>query len=194
VDVKTQTPDRKKGKIMELVSPLTNRETTIARDLNLNFERLLTGEKLEPREALFTLLATARSVGYGELADLAKAKLREMQIADNEIREAEESAAIMGMLNTYYKFRSFIAKAGETKLEDYNQAGLRMTSLARPALGKVQFEMLAFAVSTVNGCETCVISHENVLREAGVPPEKIHDLVRIASVVKALKTLSEVAA
>jgi len=72
-------------------------------------------------------------------------------------------------------------------------AGLRMTALARPALGKVNFEMLAFTVSVVNGCETCVISHEAVLREAGLGAEKIHDLARMASVVKALKTLSETA-
>ena len=110
-----------------------------------------------------------------------------------ERKEAEESAAIVGMLNTYYKFRSFMSHAGETKLEDYRTAGLRMTALARPALGKVNFEMLAFTVSVVNGCETCVISHEAVLREAGLGAEKIHDLARMASVVKALKTLSETA-
>ena len=177
-----------------LTSPLSTRDTTISRDLNLNFERLLGGEKLEAKEALFAALATARSVGYDDLANKAREKLGELGVPANEIREAEESAAIMGMLNTYYKFRSFISRAGEEKMNDYAQAGLRMTALARPALGKIQFEMLAFAVSVVNGCETCVISHEAVLREAGVPPEKIHELVRVASVVKAMKTLSEVAA
>ncbi|MGE3260643.1 MAG: carboxymuconolactone decarboxylase family protein [Bacteriovoracia bacterium] len=178
----------------QIKSLLADRDTTIARDLNLNFERLLAGEKLEPKEAALAVLATARSVGYDELAKAARERLRAMEVAPEEIREGEESAAIMGMLNTYYKFRSFIFKVGEEKQTDYAQAGLRMTSLARPVLGKVQFEMLAFAVSIVNGCETCVVSHENVLREAGVPHEKIHELVRIASVVKALKTLSEVAA
>lgn len=177
-----------------MISPLAARETTIARDLNLNFERVLAGDKLEPKEASLAVLATARSVGYNDLVNAARARLAGLGASAEEIREGEESAAMMGMLNTYYKFRSFISKVGEEKASDYSQAGLRMTALGRPLLGKVQFEMLAFAVSVVNGCETCVVSHENVLREAGVPHEKIHELVRIASVVKALKTLSEVAA
>ena len=62
----------------------------------------------------------------------------------------------------------------------------------KPVLGKEKFEMLAFAVSVVNGCESCVVSHENVLRAAELSAEKIHDLARMASVVRALKTLSEV--
>lgn len=177
-----------------ITSPLLERDSTIARDLNLNFERLLAGEKLEPKEAALAVLATARSVGYEELAGLARDRLRALDASPEEIREGEESAAIMAMLNTYYKFRSFIHKVGEEKQQEYATAGLRMTSLGKPVLGKVQFEMLAFAVSIVNGCETCVVSHENVLREAGVPHEKIHELVRIASVVKAMKTLSEAAA
>jgi alkyl hydroperoxide reductase subunit D len=179
---------------VEFISPLAERETTIARDLNLNLQRLTSGGSLEPREAFLALLATARSVGYDELADKAKEQLRALGLAEPEIREAEESAALMGMLNTYYKFRTFIGKAGEEKLNDYRQAGLRMTALAKPVLGKVTFEMLAFAVSVVNGCETCVTSHEAVLRAAGVEAEKIHDLARLASVVKALKALSEVGA
>jgi alkyl hydroperoxide reductase subunit D len=179
---------------MDFQSPLSARETTIARDLNLNLQKLMTGGNLEPKEANMALLATARSVGYDELADMARAQLRAHGLQDAEILEAEESAAIMGMLNTYYKFRTFIGNSSEEKLNDYRQAGLRMTSLAKPVMGKVNFEMLAFAVSVVNGCETCVTSHEHVLREAGVTPEKIHDLARMASVVKALKALSEVAA
>jgi len=75
-------------------------------------------------------------------------------------------------------------------IEDYRIAGLRMTSLARPSLGKERFEMLAFAVSVLNGCESCIRSHEEVLRNAGLSADKIHDLARLASVVKALRTLS----
>ena len=64
-----------------------------------------------------------------------------------------------------------------------------MTSLARPALGKERFEMLAFAVSVLNGCESCVRAHEKVLRDAGLTADKVHDLARLASVVKGLKAL-----
>ena len=96
----------------------------------------------------------------------------------------------MGMLNTYYKFRSFTTKsAPEIAAEHYAQAGLRMTALARPQIGKVPFELLALAVSVVNGCETCVASHEKVLRESGVEPAKIHDAARLAAAVKGLSKI-----
>lgn len=45
-------------------------------------------------------------------------------------------------------------------------------------------------MSTATATAT-IVSHETVLRESGVGAEKIHDLARLASVVKALKTLSE---
>lgn len=178
----------------EFTSPLAARETTIARDLNLNLEKIMNSGVLDPKEANLCLLAAARAVGWHELAADTRARLEAHGAGEAERKEAEESAALMGMLNTYYKFRSFITRAGETKLEDYRTAGLRMTALARPVLGRTTFEMLAFTVSVINGCETCVVSHENVLREAGVSAEKIHDLARLASVVKALKTLSEIKA
>jgi len=92
----------------------------------------------------------------------------------------------MAMLNTYYRFRHFVHKD-----DDYRVAGLRMTALAKPQLGKERFEMLALAVSVLNGCESCVRSHEQVLRDAGVGADKIHDLARLASVVKALTTLGQ---
>ncbi|MGH9857599.1 MAG: carboxymuconolactone decarboxylase family protein, partial [Acidobacteriota bacterium] len=54
-----------------------------------------------------------------------------------------------------------------------------MAALARPVLGKERFEMLAFALSVLNGCESCIRSHEQVLRNAGLA-DKLHDLARLA--------------
>lgn len=160
------------------------RETSIARDLKLNLKRLLEDGALDPPERLLALLATATSVEHAPLADLARRELRNTGLPDEHIQEAAESAALMGMLNTYYRFRHMVGKD-----EDYRTAGLRMTALAKPGLGKEGFEMLAFAVSVLNGCETCIRSHEKVLRDAGVSADKIHDLARIAAVVKGIKGL-----
>lgn len=164
---------------------LESRTTTIARDLKLNLKRLLEESNLSPAEALYALLATAASVDHAPLVSHAKEKLSQLGITPEHIQEASECAAIMAMLNTYYRFRHMVQN--ET---DYVTAGLRMTGLARPALGKQQFEMLALAVSVLNGCESCIRSHEKALRDSGVSADKIHDLARMASVVKALKTLS----
>jgi AhpD family alkylhydroperoxidase len=49
--------------------------------------------------------------------------------------------------------------------------------------------MLAFVISVLNGCETCARSHEKALKDGGASAEKIHELARLAAVVKGLKVL-----
>src|SRR3954465_1075347 len=111
------------------------RNSSIARDLKLNLARLLGGGALSREEALLALLATATSVDHPALALLAREGLKSADFSDEKIQEAAESAAIMGMLNTYYRFKHLVGRD-----EDYRSAGLRMTSLAKPVLGKEQFE------------------------------------------------------
>jgi len=161
-------------------------QTTIAKDLRINLRRILEQGALSREEALLATVALANAVEYGPLKDFASKQLEEIGTTVEQIQEAMESAAMMAMLNVYYRFRHMAQNE-----EDYRVAGLRMTSLARPALGKERFEMLAFALSVLNGCESCIRSHEQVLRIAGLSTDKIHDLARLAAVVKALKTLNK---
>jgi alkyl hydroperoxide reductase subunit D len=164
-------------------------ETSIARDLQVNFERLVGGSSLSPDVALLIVVATATAAGDAGLAQWAKSELTKLDLRPEEIQEAEESAAIMGMLNMYYRFRHFIGDSAE-----YATTGLRMTSLAKPVLGKEKFEQLAFAVSVINGCEKCVASHEKALREIGVTPDRIHDIARLSAIVKGASQLAFVRA
>ena len=162
----------------------------IARDLKLNFKKYAGDSTLSENEAGMISLAVAKAVGFSGLADWARQSLQALNMDSEQVLEAEESAAMMGLLNSYYKFRGFISKAdANVASEHYNQAGLRMTALARPKMGKENFELLALVVSVVNGCETCVTSHERVLRDSGVLPTKIHDAVRLAASIKGLSEL-----
>jgi alkyl hydroperoxide reductase subunit D len=165
-------------------SLLETRTTGIARDLKLNLKRLLEESALSPEEATLTLLAVSTSVDHKPLFTHAKEKLQALGVPQDQIQEAAETAAMMGMLNIYYRFRHMVGKE-----EDYKTANLRMTSMARPALGKEKYEMLAFAVSVINGCENCIQAHENVLRNSGFTADKVHDLARMAAVVNGLKAL-----
>jgi alkyl hydroperoxide reductase subunit D len=158
--------------------------TTIARDLRLNLKRLLEDGALAREEAMLALLAVATAVDDERLSAYARDQLSQLGFDAEQVREASESAAIMGMLNVYYRFRHMIDND-----EEYRATGLRMTALARPALGKERFEMLEFAVSVLNGCESCIRSHERALRDAAVSVDKIHDLARLTAVVKGLHTL-----
>src|SRR5690348_3455441 len=150
--------------------------SAIARDLSLNLKKFSGDSSLSESEAAMVTLAVAKAVDFKQLQDQARSTLAGLGVDEERIQEIQESAARMGMLNSYYKFRGFISKsAPEVATEHYNQAGLRMTALARPLIGKENFELLALVVSVVNGCETCVTSHEKVLRESGILPNKIHD-------------------
>ncbi|MCB1194686.1 carboxymuconolactone decarboxylase family protein [bacterium] len=181
--------------IIEMTSESINRlfddsSTAIAKDLKLNLKKLLTEGALSPEEASLTLLATATSLEFPYLIELANQRLAALQISSEQIQEARETAALMGMLNIYYRFRHMIKEGqGQEAEQRYKMTGLRMNSMARPVLGKVLFEMLSLAVSVLNGCAMCINAHEQTLRNEQVSDEKIHDLVRLASVVNAVKTL-----
>lgn len=170
----------------DLDAVLPQQQSTIARDLRLNLKRVLEDGPLGEENAVLALLALARAVGDVRRADYARVRLAERGVSADEIQEAAESAAIMGMLNVYYRFRHMLGNDDE-----YRATGLRMTALARPVLGKERFEMLAFAISVLNGCQSCIRSHEKALRENGIGVGQIHDLARLAAVVKGLSALSE---
>jgi alkyl hydroperoxide reductase subunit D len=159
--------------------------TAIARDLKLNLTRILDDGALTAEEAHLALLALATATNSADLMARARSELSKLGLSPEQVQEAAESAALMGMLNTYYRFRHMLENGAE-----YGPARLRMQCLVSPLLGKERFEMLAFAVSVVNGCEDCIRSHETALRKVGVDVNKLHDLARLASVVKGLQALS----
>lgn len=168
------------------------RETQVARDLKLNLKKTASEGALPEAEAVLTLIATAQAAQSRPLIELGQAAAEAAGLTAADVQEAKDAAAIMGMLNRYYRFRHFVenAQGKEHIQEHFRAAGLRMNALAKPVLGKQRFEMLALAVSVINGCETCVVSHEAELRKAGVPDEQIHDLARLASVVAGISALS----
>lgn len=176
--------DSSEGTLPSLDSLFENISTPIGRDLKLNLKRLLEEGALSPAEGYTALLATATAEEHLPLVLFAREALAKSGMPKEQIQEAAESAGIMGMLNVYYRFRHLIDNE-----EEYRTTGLRMTALGRPLLGKVPFEMLSFALSVLNGCPSCIRSHEKVLREAAVSVEKVHDLARLAAVVKGLKGL-----
>ena len=164
------------------------KETAVFRDLALNFKKLMEDSSLDPSERLMNTVAIGRSLHWNELETFARSELKELGLEDAQIEECAEAAAIMGMLNTYYKFKGYLS-AEVLADTAYQRAGLRMNSLSKPLNGKQNFEMMAMTVSVVNGCPTCVSSHEKALTDLGVSRDKIHDLARLASVTKGLSLL-----
>ncbi len=165
------------------------KETAAYKDLSLNIKKILDDSSvLDITERILNVAAISRALHWKELEFFAHGQMKEMQMPEAEIDEAFEAAAIMGMLNTYYKFKGFLS-AEVLSDTAYQRAGLRMNTLSKPLCGKEKFEMMALSVSIVNGCPTCVSSHEKALTDIGVSRDKIHELARLASVLKGLSCL-----
>lgn len=163
-----------------------NDSSLIYRDLSLNLKKTMEDSSLEPLECMMNVAAIARSLHWKELENLAAAKLLELGRSSEQVQECFEAAALNGMLNTYYKFKGYLS---DDVAALYPRAGLRMNSLLQPVNGKVHFEMMAISVSIINGCPACISSHEKVLTNLGVSRDKIHDLARLAAVLKGLSCL-----
>ncbi len=162
--------------------------TSIQKDLYVNFKKLMTESPLPEDQRLMALLALSQSLKQPQLKHFAIQELKEKNIAPELIQEAQESAAIMGLLNTYYKFKSYLSDEAK---ELYLRAGLRMQSLMKPVTGKEVFEKLSLAISVVNGCPSCIASHERALIKLNVAADEIHDLARLAAVCKGLQSLKD---
>jgi alkyl hydroperoxide reductase subunit D len=61
-----------------------------------------------------------------------------------------------------------------------------MSSMMNPVLGKEFFELVSLVVSALNGCERCVTSHENSVKQHGASEQRIYDAIRLGSVIKSL--------
>jgi alkyl hydroperoxide reductase subunit D len=157
----------------------------IHRDLKLNLQQLLESQNLGTATAHLALLALATANRNEELQQKAAEVLKQNDVPAAQIREASELAGLMGMLNIYYRFRHMIKDAqGEAAGEKYKRTGLRMNSMSKPDMPHQVYEMISFALSIHNGCEMCITAHEKKSMELGASEEQLHDLARLAAVVK----------
>lgn len=155
------------------------------RDLKLNVAAVLGSQHMTKKETLLLALAVAvnekNDVLIGALEGLAT---KEGASAD-EIAETHGCASLMSVNNVFYRFRHYMAG-----VEFYQRtpAGLRMSIMMNPAMGKPLFELMSLVVSAVNGCEQCVTSHEYSVREQGADQARVYDAIRLAAVIKGLCT------
>jgi alkyl hydroperoxide reductase subunit D len=160
-----------------------------ARDLRLNLGSVLTttgAPGLTERQIWAVAVAAAIASRYVPLArDLET--LAAVQLSPADLNAARAAAAVMGMNNIYYRFLHLVEDS------EYQQmpARLRMNVLANPGIEKADFELLSLAVSAINGCGTCVASHERQLRQHGLSREAVQSAVRIAATVHAVAGVLE---
>jgi lipoyl-dependent peroxiredoxin subunit D len=155
-----------------------------ARDLALNLGTVLTpagAPGLSERQIWAVALAAAASSGNAGFTRSVQA-LAARHLDAAHVSAAHAAAAIMAMNNVYYRFLHLVQDEEYAKLP----ARLRMNVLGNPGIAKADFELLSLAVSAINGCGTCVASHERQLRNHGLGRESVQSAVRIAATVHAV--------
>ena len=163
-----------------------------ARDLKLNLGNVLTtagAPGLSDAQIWSVALASAiasRNSAFTHALEAVAAS----QLDAAHLQAARAAAAIMGMNNIYYRFLHLVEDAEYQSMP----ARLRMNVLANPGIDKLDFELLALAVSAINGCGLCISSHEKKLRQHGISREMMQSAVRIAATVHAVAGVLEYAA
>ena len=160
-----------------------------ARDLKLNLGTVLTptgapglSEKRIWAVALVAASASRNTAFTRDIEALAAAHLDPAYL-----NGARAAAAIMGMNNVYYRFLHLVEDPEYAQLP----ARLRMNVIGNPGIDKVDFELLSLAVSAINGCGSCVASHERQLRKHDFAREAVQSAVRIAATVHAVARVLE---
>lgn len=161
-------------------------ESRYIKDLKINVGNVLNNNQhLNRKDALLLALAVA----INEKSDLLKASFtalaRQAGATDAELAEVVAGTSLMNTNNIFYRFRHFVKK------EHYSSqpAGIKMTVMASPVLGKEFFELLSLVISAINGCELCVTSHEQSVLHHGSSESRVFEAVRLGAVIKGLVTV-----
>jgi lipoyl-dependent peroxiredoxin subunit D len=160
-----------------------------ARDLRLNLGSVLTtsgAPGLSEKQIWAVALASAIASRNAELTRDIEA-LAATHLDAAYVNGARAAAAVMGMNNVYYRFLHLVEDPEYAQLP----ARLRMNVIGNPGIDKVDFELLSLAVSAINGCGTCVASHERQLRKHELTRETVQSAVRIAATVHAVARVLE---
>lgn len=171
------------------IEELKDRFGSFAKDVKLNFSSMLSDESLGEQTKYGLFLAAALAVRNAELISAFEAEAKN-RLSPEALDAARAAAAVMAMNNVYYRFLHL------TSNKDYAgmPARLRMNVIANPGVDKNDFELWSLAVSAINGCGTCVDSHEKALQKNGVPTAVIQTGVRFAAIIASAAVALEASA
>lgn len=168
-----------------LLDQLDATDNRYIKDLKINVSNALKYATLTEKEAVLLALAVSvnqkHEITINSLTELAKSK----GATEAEINEIHALTSLLNANNVFYRFKHFVGK------DFYNTApaGIRMSIMMNPVLGKEFFELASLTVSAINGCEMCVKSHEQSVINHGATEARIMDAIRLTAIFKSLIVL-----
>lgn len=168
------------------VQALVAAESRFIKDLKINVGNVLNNAQyLSRKEALLLALAIAVNERFTLLQESFGGLAREAGASDAEIAEIVACTSLMNTNNIFYRFRHFVKK----DFYENQPAGIKMSIMANPVLGKEFFELVSLIVSSVNGCELCVGSHERSVLQHGSTESRVFEGVKLGAIIKGLITV-----
>ena len=165
---------------------LLNVESRYIKDLKINVGNALNNtQHLSKKEALLIALAVAVNEKSNLLKKSFTQKAIEEGATEAEIAEVISCTSLLNVNNVFYRFRHFMKK----DFYSNQPAGIKMSIMMNPVLGKEFFELLSLVVSSLNGCEMCVTSHEQSVLQHGSSESRIFEAVKTAAIIKGLITI-----
>jgi lipoyl-dependent peroxiredoxin subunit D len=169
------------------VQLLAERDHRYLKDLRINLSNALSFANLNKKESLLIGLSIAVNEKNQDLitsfTELATAE----GATTDELAEIYACVSLMNINNVFYRFRHFTNKDYYTN----TPAGIKMSIMMNPVLGKEFFELVSLVVSGVNGCEMCVNAHEQSVLQHGATEARIYDAIRLAAIVKGFATIMQ---
>lgn len=165
---------------------LLQAESRYIKDLKINVSNVLNNTQyLSRKEALLLAFGVAVNEKFEALKDSLQAQARETGATEAELAEVIACTSLMNANNVFYRFRHFMKK----DFYSNQPAGIKMSIMMNPVLGKEFFELMSLVISSINGCEMCVTSHEQSILQHGGSESKIFEAVKLGAVIRSLITV-----
>jgi len=165
---------------------LLNTDSRYIKDLKINVGNVLNNTQyINRKEALLLALSVAVNEKFDILKESFSSLATEAGATAAEIAEIIACTSLLNVNNVFYRFRHFVKK------DSYNNmpAGIKMNIMMNPVLGKEFFELVSLVVSSLNGCEMCVASHEQSVLHNGGSEQRIFEAVKLVAVIRGLITV-----
>lgn len=153
------------------------------KDLKLNIAAVLKSNNITKKEAYLLALAGAANDKSEVLINAFESLAKVAEATDAEIAEVHACVSLMNTNNIFYRFKHYMHG---NQYYNNTPAGLRMSIMMSPVLGKEFFELLSLAISALNNCELCITSHEASVKQHGASEARIYDAIRLVAVIKSL--------
>jgi len=161
-------------------------ESRYIKDLKINVSNVLNNTQyLNKKEALLLAYAVAVNEKFDLLKDTFRTQAQEAGATDAELSEIVSCTSLMNANNIFYRFRHYVKKDFYTN----TPAGIKMSIMMNPVVGKEFFELVSLVISSINGCEMCITSHEQSILQHGGSESRIFESVKLGAIIKSLITV-----